>query len=68
MGATRRAKHGRGSVYQAKDKDGKPIRNVFRIQYSWTDRAGKRHRVSETKHGTKSEALKRLEEIQDGNN
>ena len=63
MGATRRAKHGRGSVYQAKDKDGKPIRNVFRIQYSWTDRAGKRHRVSETKHGTKSEALKRLEEI-----
>ena len=63
MGATRRAKYGRGSVYQAKDKNGKPIKDVWRIQYAWTDKAGERHRECDTWHGKKSGANRRLEEI-----
>ena len=63
MSETRRAKFGRGSVYPAKDKNGKPIKGVWRIQYAWTDKAGERHRECETWHGKKSGAYRRLEEI-----
>lgn len=56
MGVTKRAKHGKGSVWQARDKSGKLIRDTWRYCYSWTDKAGERHRVNGTHHGKKSGA------------
>ncbi len=56
MAKTTGARNGRGSVTQAKTRDGKPIRNVWRICYSWTDSEGERHKENATHHGTKAEA------------
>lgn len=63
MGATKRARYGRGSVWQAKDRQGRLLRDVWRYCYSWTDKAGNRHRENGTHHGTKGEALAIVEGI-----
>lgn len=63
MTATRKVTRGRGSVYQAKGRDGKLLRDVWRIAYSWTDSNHERHRIYETWHGKKTGALERLDQI-----
>lgn len=62
MGVTKSVKHGRGSVWQARNKKGQLLRDTWRYCDSWTDMAGERHRVSGTHHGTKSEAFAAMEE------
>ena len=62
MGATKSVKHGRGSVWQARNRKGQLLRDTWRYCYSWTDKTGERHRVNGTHHGTKSEALAIVEE------
>ena len=57
MGKTRAAKQGNGSAWQAKDKNGVLLRDVWRYCYSWTDKAGAQHRENGTYRGTKKGAL-----------
>ena len=54
---------GDGSIYQAKDKNGKPIPNCWRISVSFGSSGGGRQRVQCTVHGTKAEAKKKRDEI-----
>ncbi|MBQ9059215.1 MAG: site-specific integrase [Atopobiaceae bacterium] len=54
---------GDGSIYQAKDKNGKPIPNCWRISVSFGSSGCDRQRVQCTVHGTKAEAKKKRDEI-----
>lgn len=56
--------YGDGSITQVKDKDGKPIRNRWRVTVELgTDGQGKRRRKSKIVHGTKADARKVLAEL-----
>lgn len=54
---------GDGSIYQAKDRNGKPIPNCWRISVSFGTSSGNRQRVQCTVHGTKTDAKKKRDEI-----
>lgn len=56
--------YGDGSIAQVKGKDGKPIRNCWRVTVPLgTDGQGKRRRKSKIVHGSKADARKVLAEL-----
>lgn len=64
MGKTRKAANGSGSIWAAKDRHGRTLRDVWHMCYQWTDKAtGERRREYATVHGSKTQAREHLEEM-----
>lgn len=62
MGKTRKAANGSGSIWAARDNDGRILRDVWRVRYQWTDKTtGAARRENATVKGTKTQARERLE-------